>query len=174
MLGVGLRTGEVRRLCWKDVRDGVVHIPAASAKSRRDQSVPMPSRLSEMLAAYRPRDAQPGDTVIPPGAFPNGLTFDRDLAAAGIAKWDASDRVADRHALRHTYVSWIAAGGAHPKTTMALARHSSMELSARYTDLALLDVRGAVDRLPMPGGTLRKRPATEGRTWDRTGAAKGA
>jgi len=80
----------------------------------------------------------------------------------------------DRHALRHTYVSWIAAGGAHPKTTMALARHSSMELSARYTDLALLDVRGAVERLPMPDTVAARRPATEARTWDRRGAAKGA
>lgn len=175
MLGTGLRTGEVKRLRWQDVRDGVVHVPAASAKARRDQSVPMPTRLAETLAAYRPRDAQPGDTVIPAGLFPNGLTFDRDLEAAGIAKRDDSGRVVDRHALRHTYVTWIAAGGAHPKTTMALARHSSMELSARYTDLALLDVRGAVERLPLPEAGAGKRPATAGRAWDRRGnRAEGA
>src|SRR5262245_59403659 len=65
MMGTGLRTNEARRLRWQDVRDGVVHIPAASAKSRKDQSVPMPSRLAEMVAAFRPEDAQPGDTVIP-------------------------------------------------------------------------------------------------------------
>ena len=169
MLGTGLRTGEVRRLRWQDVRDGVVHVPAASAKSRRDQSVPMPQRLAATLAAFKPRDAQPADTVIPPGAFPNGLTFDRDLEAAGILKHDASGRVVDRHALRHTFVTWIAAGGAHPKTTMALARHSSMDLSARYTDLALLDVRGAVERLPLPEAATGTRPATGGRAWDRRG-----
>jgi len=159
MLGLGLRAGECRRVRWQDVREGVVHIPAASAKSRRDQSVPMPQRLAVTLAAFKPRDAQPSDTVIPPGAFPNGLTFDKDLEAAGIPKRDASDRVMDRHALRHTYVSWIAASGAHPKTTMALARHSSMELSARYTDLALLDVKGAVEALPIPPLGPRGRSA---------------
>ncbi len=174
MLGLGLRAGECRRVRWQDVRDGVVYVPAASAKSRRDQSVPIPQRLAATLAAFKPHDARPSDTVISAGAFPNGLTFDRDLEAAGIAKRDDSDRVMDRHALRHTYVSWIAAGGAHPKTTMALARHSSMELSARYTDLALLDVRGAVDRLPLPEAASARRPATEARTWNRRGTAQGA
>jgi integrase len=149
-------------------------VPAASAKSRRDQSVPMPQRLSAMLAAFKPRDAQPSDTIIPAGAFPNGLTFDRDLAAAGIAKRDDSDRVADRHALRHTYVSWLAASGAHPKTTMTLARHSSMDLSARYTDLALLDLKGTVDRLPLPEAVTSRRPATAGRTWVRRGEGRRA
>jgi integrase len=168
MMGVGLRTGEARRLRYQDVRDGTVHVPAASAKARRDQSVPLPPALAAMLEAFRPRDAKPGDTVIPPGAFPNGLTFDRDLAAAGIPKRDASDRVADRHALRHTFVSWIAAGGAHPKTTMALARHSSMDLSARYTDLALLDVKGAVERLPLPGTVAGRGAATAPSPRDRT------
>lgn len=174
-LGTGLRMGEIRRLRWCDVEGGVVRVVAASAKSRRDQSVPIPARLSSMLDSFKPRDAAPADAVVPEGAFPNGLTFDRDLAAAGIAKHDDQGRVVDRHALRTTMISWLATTGAHPRTAQALARHADVETTmARYTDVRLLDTRAAMDRLPLPENPAAKRPATETGTWDRTGGARGA
>ncbi len=41
--------------------------------------------------------------------------------------------------------------GAHPRTAQALARHSTLELTMRvYTDVRRLDLRAAVDRLPLP------------------------
>lgn len=167
-LGAGLRAGEIRRLRWQDLEGGLVRIPAASAKSRRDQAVPLPGRLLDLLRAYRPRAAGPADPVVPAGAFPNSLTFHRDLKAADIPRRDATGRVVDFHALRTTYVSWLAATGAHPRTAQALARHADIALTMqRYTDPRLLDLKASVERLPLPEAP-REAPAAEPlRTWNR-------
>jgi len=75
--------------------------------------------------------------------------FDADIQAAGIAKKDARGRVADIHALRHTFGTHLSAAGVHPRTTMAAMRHSRIELTMNlYTDPILLDVAGAVNALP--------------------------
>jgi integrase len=77
----------------------------------------------------------------------------------------------DFHALRTTFVSWLAMTGAHPKAAQTLARHASIETTMeRYTDLTLVNLKGAVDRLPLPeaaDGTA-KRPMPL-RAWNRRG-----
>ncbi len=175
-LGTGLRRGELHRLRWADVdltRQRVT-VPAASAKSRRDQSVPLHPGLAATLGSQRPAGAAPTDRVVPPGAFPTIRTFWADLQAAGIPREDEGGRVVDFHALRTTFVSWLAMGGTHPRVAQALARHASIETTmARYTDLALVDVKGAVAALPLPKATVPKRrpgrPVEPLRTWDRQG-----
>ncbi len=155
-IGTGLRKGELRRLRWCDVDlvRGRVTVTAASAKSRRVQTVELHPRLVEALAEARPEGAATTATVIPPRCFPNSVTFDADLAAAGIAKTDDEGRVVDFHALRTTFISWLASTGAHPRLAQALARHASIETTMeRYTDLRLLDLKGTVERLPLPPST---------------------
>jgi integrase len=172
-LGTGLRKGEIRRLRWcdLDLERGRVTVTAASAKSRRLQTVDLHERVVAALKAARPRTAAPTDPVVAPGAFPNTLTFHRDLEAAGIARHDAEGRAIDFHALRTTFVSWLAMTGAHPKAAQTLARHASIETTMeRYTDLTLVNLKGAVDRLPLPeaaDGTA-KRPMPL-RAWNRRG-----
>jgi integrase len=173
-LGTGLRKGEIRRLRWCDVdlERGRVTVTAASAKSRRAQSVPLNEALAGMLRTSRPGDASPTDRVVPKGAFPNTLTFHRDVEAAGIVREDQEGRVVDFHALRTTFVSWLAMTGAHPKVAQALARHASIETTMeRYTDLALIDTKGMVEKLPLPqaGGKGRKPPVEGLRVWSRRG-----
>jgi hypothetical protein len=70
-----------------------------------------------------------------PKALDRLLTHYRsDLDAAGIPFRDGAGRVADFHALRHTFISNLASGGIHPKTAQALARHSTITLTMdRYT-----------------------------------------
>jgi integrase len=178
-LGTGLRKGEIRRLRWcdLDLARGRLTVPASSAKSRRAQTVPLSTALVATLAAARPAGAPPTDPVIPAGAFPNTTTFHRDLEAARIQRKDAEGRVLDVHALRTTFISWLAMTGAHPRVAQALARHASIETTMeRYTDLALLDTAGTVERLPVPGGAgrARKGGAAALRTWDRRGEERGA
>ena len=75
--------------------------------------------------------------------------FREDAEAAGIAYRDDSDRVADFHALRHTFISNLAAGGVHPKTAQVLARHSTITLTMdRYTHSLHQDQLQALDVLP--------------------------
>ena len=76
--------------------------------------------------------------------------FDRDLAAAGIAKLDERGRVVDIHALRHTLGTHLSKAGVTPRVAMAAMRHSSLDLTMSiYVDPVLLDVGAAVDALPV-------------------------
>jgi integrase len=173
-IGTGLRRGELRRLRWcdLDLQNGLLTVPAASAKSRREQAVDLHPRLVEALKSARREDTDPLATVIPGDCHPTTRTFHMDLVAAGIAKEqrislepnpkghtfkrrfdtrDATGRVIDFHALRTTFISWLNMTGAHPRTAQALARHANIETTmARYTDIRLVDLRAAVERLPLP------------------------
>jgi hypothetical protein len=106
----------------------------------------------------------PGD--LPLFNVPDGLLriFDRDLVAAGIArlvndaqsgktiidKRDERGRTIDVHALRTTFGTHLSKGGVAPRTAQAAMRHSDIKLTMGvYTDPKLLDVRGALDVLPL-------------------------
>jgi integrase len=156
--GTGLRRGEMQGLQWMDLdlEGGHVRIPAPVAKSKKDQSIPLRRELAEWLRRFRWESIsrKPSDRVFPPALFPQGRTVRKDFEAAGIQGTDEEGRVVDFHALRQTFITALAARGVHPRVAQALARHSSIELTLKvYTDLRLLDLRGAVEGLPSAGGT---------------------
>ncbi len=99
----------------------------------------------------------PGDT--PLFDVPTGLVriLDRDLRAAGIPKRDDRGRTVDVHAMRTTFGTLLSKTGTAPRTAQAAMRHSDIKLTMGvYTDPRLLDVRGAVEKLPslpLPTGT---------------------
>jgi integrase len=160
----GLRKGELTRLRWCDLDlvGGRLTVTAASAKSRRVQTVELHPRVVEALVAARPATADITDPVVAARHFPTCRTFDEDLKAAGIPKTDATGLVVDFHALRMTFISWLAATGAHPRTAQRLARHASIETTMeRYTDLRLLDLQGAIGRLPSPDAPTAGAASTE-------------
>lgn len=163
--GTGLRRGELARLRWQDVDldRGEVAIPAVSAKSRVDQSVPLRSDLKAALAAHRPTDVLPAARVFLPRVYPTLRTFKKDLVAAGLATeerakgvpsgqttFDAEDdsgRCLDFHSLRMTFVTSLVAAGVHPRVAQALARHAKIETTMKvYTDVHSLDLKGAVEK----------------------------
>jgi len=75
--------------------------------------------------------------------------LDRDLAAAGIKKRDDRGRTVDVHAMRATFATHLAAAGVAPLVAQRAMRHSSLALTMKhYIDPRLLDVAGAVARLP--------------------------
>jgi hypothetical protein len=72
-----------------------------------------------------------------------------DLESAGIPYQDERGRYFDFHAVRGQFISSLAAGGVHPKVAQVLARHSTITLTMdHYTHLDVLDVAGALDKLP--------------------------
>jgi len=79
--------------------------------------------------------------------------FHADCAAAKVARRDGGGRVVDIHALRHTFGTMLAKAGVPLQVAQRAMRHSSPTLTANvYTHLGLLDVAGAVERLPHMGG----------------------
>ncbi|MFC1706240.1 tyrosine-type recombinase/integrase [Planctomycetota bacterium] len=151
-VGAGLRRAElggVRRCDFEDSEASRIHLPAWLNKSERDQWVPL---LEETVAVLRKYLADypgaPSAPLFPSRFFPRKKTFDADLRAAGIPKHDARGRVVDLHALRTTFITWLAVSGVHPKAAQLLARHSSIELTMRYyTDESAIDLRGAIEKV---------------------------
>ncbi|MBI2433399.1 MAG: tyrosine-type recombinase/integrase [Candidatus Hydrogenedentes bacterium] len=85
----------------------------------------------------------------PQFGVPKIRVFDHDLKAAKIEK-STSRGTLDIHCLRHTYATWLAAGGVHPKVAQMALRHSSIDLTMNsYTHLSALDTRAALDSLPV-------------------------
>jgi integrase len=72
-----------------------------------------------------------------------------DLEAAEIPYVDDAGLFADFHALRHSFISMLAAGNVHPKLAQRLARHSNINLTMmRYTHSRPADEAQALHVLP--------------------------
>jgi hypothetical protein len=67
-----------------------------------------------------------------------------------LAYRDSQDRYADFHALRHSYITMIGKTGVSPKEHQDLARHSTYNLTGRYTHSRAYDLAAAVQSLPIP------------------------
>ena len=62
---------------------------------------------------------------------------------------DAAERVADFHALRHTFISRLARAGVPRVVAKNLARHSTITLTMdRYSHVGLVDELAALNALP--------------------------
>jgi hypothetical protein len=75
-----------------------------------------------------------------------------DLEAAGIPYVvEGPDGLlnADFHSLRHSFLTFLARSGVHPKLSQALARHCTIMLTLdRYSHVQLLDEAAALEALP--------------------------
>jgi len=171
-VGTGLRANELRNLVPGsfdfDADPPTVTVEAAYSKHRRKDVQPIRRDLTGLLRPWIK-----GKEVAQP-AFnmpdkPVKLIL-ADLAAAReariaearsedeqkqrrqttfLAYQDAANRVADFHALRHTYISRLVASGANIKVAQELARHSSPTLTlGRYAHVQLVDQTRALDVLP--------------------------
>jgi len=134
-----------------------VRVLAAYSKHRRDDVLPLRADLAKHLLAWRCElDADQRARVFP-GFNPNKAAkmLRKDLEAAGIPYEDGAGRVADFHALRHTFISNLTRGGVSPKIAQSLARHGSIGLTMdTYTHIGLHDERAALDALPcLPDST---------------------
>ncbi len=68
-----------------------------------------------------------------------------DLESAGIDYQDASGRVLDFHALRHTFITMVVNSGASVKVAQELARHSTPTLTiGRYAHAEMSDRQAAL------------------------------
>ncbi|MGA2265326.1 MAG: site-specific integrase [Phycisphaerae bacterium] len=170
----GLRKGELASLTVADLhlndQHPYVELAAKNAKSGRGAKIPLRAdlaaelreHLDSRLAQYRRQMLKDGRTEVPlalPGEMrlfdvPDDLVriFDRDLAAAGIAKTDVDGKTVDVHSLRHTFATLLSKAGVVPRMAQELMRHSDIRLTMNtYTHLQLIDTAGAVELLPSVG-----------------------
>jgi len=124
-------------------------VKAGYSKNRRTSVQPLPPDVAAALRVYL--NGRPTDRPVWPGPWHKDAAemLRLDLAAAGIVYRDAEGRVADFHALRHSYITLLERSGVSPKLAQELARHSDIRLTMNvYTHARLHDLAGAVDGLP--------------------------
>jgi hypothetical protein len=71
-----------------------------------------------------------------------------DLNAAGIPYRDAAGLVFDFHALRCQTATLADKAGVSPRVVQKMMRHSSLELTGRYTRPRAVDIEAAASKLP--------------------------
>lgn len=116
------------------------------------------NHLDMKLKALRKRAESNGEPIpchlpldIPLFDIPVRLSrvLDKDMEFAGIQKTDERGRVLDVHAFRMTFCSNMAAAEIPLQAAQVAMRHSDPKMTANvYTDIDLLDVRGAMNSLP--------------------------
>jgi len=149
----GLRAAEIRSLkpsSFKlDSNPPVVVVDAAYSKRRRQDELPLRSGLVPAIRAHLSLKTPDARVFGFKSSDKTARMIRADLKAAGIAYRDAEGRVADFHALRHTFITNLARSGVHPKIAQQLARHSTITLTMnRYSHTVLSDLSLAVESLP--------------------------
>jgi len=182
-LSTGLRSSELASLRRESfnlaAEPPVVSVAAGYSKRRRLDTLPLSDSIVATLRPFLMKLAK-GERLFNLCNTPRtGMLLKEDLLAAR-QRWlaeaatdaerqrreetdfllylDSSNRYADFHAMRHGFVSHLAAAGVHPKVAQELARHSSIELTMkRYTHVLSGQEADAVNKLPSFG----TKPATE-------------
>jgi len=122
-----------------------LELPARLTKGKRVANLPLTECLAERLAAAAATMA-PEDFLL--GPRPDPSTIASDATAAGVAEAGQIGM----HSFRKGFITALAAAGAAPAVTQALARHTDPRLTDRvYVEKNLLPLRGELNRLVVAG-----------------------
>ena len=127
-----------------------IHVAAGDVKNRQPTVQVIRCELAVELRRWIvATETPPNSPLWPQLTLNTAMMLRKDLDAAGIEYVDDAGLYADFHALRHSYVSLIVQGGAHPKIAQRLARHSDINLTmSRYSHTLLTDEADALSALP--------------------------
>ncbi len=153
-MGTGFRAGELRSLTPEsfdlDGEPPTVTVRAGFSKRRREDVLPIRPELATVLRPWL-ATKKPGQPVFGELTRNTADMLKVDLKAAKIPYRDVAKRVADFHALRHSYITLLALSGAPIKIVQSLARHSTPTLTLGvYSHVGLNDQAGALHALPAP------------------------
>ncbi|QDV07290.1 site-specific tyrosine recombinase XerD [Planctomycetes bacterium Poly30] len=175
----GLRVAELVSLRTADLdfdsERPTLLLRASSAKNRREARIALrPTTVQELLPHLRDR-LPSAPALALPKSFKDKATrwLKFDLEAAEIPYVDDSERVADFHALRASFVSGLMKTGANPRTVQSMARHSSAEMTLGiYSKLGRDDERDALALLPDLPSTCKEDEVMRATGTDDAGTGK--
>jgi integrase len=124
-----------------------VTVAAAYTKNGDSATLPFPGDLADDLRAYVVT-LEPSTPVFPLPRDKGASILRVDLEAAGIPYRDASGLVFDFHSLRCETATLADAVGVTPRVVQKLMRHSTLEVTGRYTRPRAVDVEAAAAKLP--------------------------
>jgi integrase len=162
----GLRYSEIASITpasfdWKAPS---VTIRAAYTKNGDPATLPLPG---DLVSDLRPFVAKvPAGSSVWPMSRPGkgAVMIQADLKAAGIEYQDVSGQFFDFHALRCETATLADQAGISPRVVQKLMRHSTLELTGRYTRPRAVDIENATSRLPSlkPNGDRPQSMAATG------------
>ena len=150
-VGTGLRYSEIMSITpesfdWM-TSPAAVRVAAGYTKNGEPATLPLPSDLADDLAPYVATIA-PGEPIFPLTVDKGAKMLRADLARAGIPYRDAGGLVFDFHALRCQCATLADQAGVTPRVVQKLMRHSTLELTGRYTRPRAVDLNRATESLP--------------------------
>ena len=136
----GMRRGEIRRLCWRqlDFAAGTIALPGAHTKNGRGRTVEFPPRSQAAVAAL-PQAHERVFTAHPRHLY--GL-YVSAVNAAGVVGADGQRPT--WHALRRSYVTLMRRRGVQETVVMKLSGHQDRSVFERYNVVAEDDIRAAM------------------------------
>ena len=186
----GLRAGELRKLRRCDLALSgdapTVTLPAAASKNRKAATLPLRPGTAAAVADFTAGLMPAAAAFKLPARQHVSRVLRADLADARaawlaeaedaaeridrgggdyLAEADATGRVVDFHALRHTFVTNLAAAGVAPAMLQRLARHSTSRLTLDvYTHVRAEGMAEAVAALPdtLAAAPVRRATGTHG------------
>lgn len=149
----GLRAKELASLTPShfelSANPATVTIEKADEKSRRGKSLPLHPDFAAMIQSWM--SGKPTDQLLWRGAWARHrygnkmVQFDQENAGV---KYRTNEGRADFHALRHTFLSRLGRSGASTRIMMDLGRHTTPQMTMRYTHANLYDLAGAIEAVP--------------------------
>ncbi len=166
-VATGLRYSEIASIKPEsfDWKAPSVVVAAAYTKNGDPATMPLPIDMVDELAALVA--TLPSGTPVFPLPDEKGAKMLRpDLEAAGIPYQDASGLFFDFHSLRCETATLADAAGVSPRVVQKLMRHSTLELTGRYTRPRAVDIEAAAGMLPSlkPTGDRPEAMARRGLT----------
>ena len=144
-VATGLRYAEIASIKPEsfDWKAPSVAVAAAYTKNGQNAAMPLPVDLAAYVATL-----PEGTSVFPLPKDKGAELLQADLSVAGIAYQDASGLFFDFHSLRCELATLADAAGVSPRVVQRLMRHSTLELTGRYTRPRAVDIENAASMLP--------------------------
>jgi len=157
--GAGLRVSEVVALKVSDIDSARMMIRIEQSKRRKDRYAMLSPRLLAVLRSYW-RAARPKDLLFPSWREGRPLSCGSLAGACTIAaqKSGIGKRIT-AHTLRHSFATHLLEGGTDTRVIQALLGHSSIDTTARYTQVSAQVVAGT----PSPLDALLPHPEPKSR-----------
>jgi integrase len=148
-VATGLRYSELASITPEsfDWQAPNVVVAAAYTKNGDPATFSLSSDLADDLAAYV-APLPPGEPIFPLPVDKGAKMLRLDLEAAKIPYRDAGGLVFDFHSLRCEMATLADAAGVSPGVVQRLMRHSTLELTGRYTRPRAVDIETAAAKLP--------------------------
>jgi hypothetical protein len=148
-VATGLRYSEIASITPEsfDWRAPSLSVAAAYTKNGDPATIPIQADLVDDLAHYV-ATLPLGVPIFPLQVEKGAKMLRRDLEPAGIPYRDASGLVFDFHSLRCQTATLADAAGVSPRVVQKMMRHSTLELTGRYTRPRVVDIETAASMLP--------------------------